>query len=248
MDMKLIIIAKNNEIKKLVRYHLKPVGFEIFDFDSPLEVIDILDEISPEMILFHAGDFPREWKPLLKLLRETKKKEDAVFILLKPDNFPFEEAAKANHLGVNGIISANFKEKQQVHQLEELFRRYRSLKDQRRFHRLAPGPQDRLQLMFTHPHKLSIITGKLIEISIQGASFIPGDPSQTRDLKRGQELPLCSLRVGDDIISLLARVSRNKEEIGLQFYSFETGGHHKLFRYIQSHSERELKKAIAASK
>ncbi len=248
MDMKLIIIAKNDEIKNFLSYHLKPVGFEVFDFDSPLEVIDNMDEIAPDMILFHAGDFPREWKPLLKLLRDTKNKEEVVFILLKPDNFPFEEAAKANHLGVNGIISADFQEKQQVHQLEELFRRYRSLKDQRRFHRLAPGPQDRIKLMFTHPYKLSIVTGKLMEISIQGASFMPDDPSQTRDLKRGQELPLCSLRVGDDVISLLAQISRNKKEIGLQFRSFETGGHHKLFQYIQSHSERELKNAITQSK
>ena len=82
--------------------------------------------------------------------------------------------------------------------------------------------------------------------SIKGASFLPADPAGTSDLKRGQRLPFCSLRAGEDIIALTCKVTRNRRELGLQFKSFETGGHHKLFQYIQSRSTRDLKSATAA--
>ncbi len=246
--MKALIVARNDEIKNLLTYHLKPVGFEIVHYKDPVKAIDNFEELDPQMILFHGQDFPRHWKPLLKLLREKKSKEEAVFILIKAPDFPMEEAAKASHLGINGMISADLKNKEEIYHLEELFRRYKSVKDKRKFHRLVPKNLDRIQLMFTHPYSTVIVTGSLAEISIQGASFKPADPSVTSDLKRDQEIPLCSLRVGEDVISLLCRVTRNKKEMGLQFVSFETGGHHKLFRYIQSRGGRELKAAVLSKK
>lgn len=246
--MKVLIVSQSEGIKNLLSYHLKPVGFDVVHYNDPVKAIDNLEELDPEMILYHTGDFPRHWKPLLKLLRQKKAKEETVFILLKGADFPFEEAAKASHLGINGIIDANLQEKQQVLQLEELFRRYRSIKDQRRFHRLVPNALDKLQLLFTHPYTLAIITGSLSEVSIKGASFKPSDPLATQDLKRGQEIPVCTLRVGEHIISILCQVTRNNGEMGLQFRSFETGGHHKLFQYIQTRADRELNLAIEKEK
>ncbi len=224
------------------------MGFDVVHYNDPVKAIDNLEELDPEMILYHTGDFPRHWKPLLKLLRQKKAKEETVFILLKGADFPFEEAAKAAYLGINGIIDANLQEKQQVLQLEELFRRYRTIKDQRRFHRLVPDALDKLQLLFTHPYTLAIITGSLSEVSIKGASFKPSDPLATQDLKRGQEIPVCTLRVGEHVISILCQVTRNNGEMGLQFRSFETGGHHKLFQYIQTRADRELNLAVEKEK
>lgn len=241
--MKALVVARSEALKNLLAYHLKPVGFEIVYYSDPVKLIDNLEELDPEMILCSAVDFPRHWKTLVKVLRENRSKEECVFIILAGE-LPFEEAAKATHLGVNGIIGADLTDKQQIRHLGQLFRRYRSVKDKRRFHRLILTPEDRLQLVFAHPRSSAIITGALVEISIQGASFKPVDQEATSDLRRGEEIPLAALRVGEDIITLICRVTRNKGELGLQFKSFETGGHHKLFQYIQSRSERELKSAI----
>ena len=244
--MKLLVVAQREDLKNLVVYHLNPLGFEIVFYSDPVKVIDNLDEIAPEMVIFNAQDFPRHWKPVLKLLRERRSKEQSVFVILVKDP-PFEEAAKASHLGINGIIDAGLSEKQQMHQLEQLYRRYRSMKDKRRFHRVIPSEIDSLTLIFSHPRTLALVTGSLVEISIRGASFRPYDPSLTADLKRDDLIPTCTLRAGDQLLNISARVTRNKEEIGLQFRSFETGGHHKLFEYIQSRSQRELKTALAAA-
>jgi len=243
--MKILIIAQEKELKDLLAQHLAPIGFEIEQITDPSEAIQRFEELQPEMIIFSAADFPEHWKLLLKLLREEKSKEESIFIILCGEDFPFEEAAKASYLGVNGIIKDDLADKKEMRRLTELFKRYRSIQDQRKFHRLIPLESDRLQLLFTNPQTMAIVTGKLAEISIQGASFLPSSPAMIKGLKRGQELALCSLRIGQNIISLNCRVTRSKNELGLQFKSFTTGGHHKLFNFIQKHSERSLKKAVS---
>jgi hypothetical protein len=242
--MKALVIARNDALKNLLAYHLKPLGFEVTYFGDPVKALEELERLEPEMILASAVDFPRHWKTLARVLREKRSKEECVFVLLA-GSLPFEEAAKATHLGVNGIVGADLSDKQQVRQLAQLYRRYRAVKDQRRFQRLVPTAQERLQLVFVHPRSSAIITGSLSEISIQGAGFKPAEPESTADLRRGEEIPLATLRVGEDLVTLVCQVSRNRGELGLQFSSFEPGGHHKLFRYIRSRSKRELQAAMA---
>jgi len=241
--MKAVVVARGDALKNTLSYHLKPLGFEVLCTSDPVKLLDSLEELEPELILVSAADFPRHWKPLVKVLRERRTKEECVFILLAAE-LPLEEAAKATHLGVNGIVGADLSDRQQARQLARLFRRYRSVKDQRRFHRLPLGPRDRVQLVFVHPRSSAIVTGQLSEISIQGAGFKPSSPDSAADLKRGEEIPLAALRVEEDIVSLSCRVTRNRGELGLQFTSFETGGHHKLFRFIQDRGARELKDAM----
>jgi hypothetical protein len=244
--MKLLVVSAKETLKHRLVYHFKPMGFEVLHYLDPVKAVQNLEELDPEIILYSAVDFPRHWKPMLKLLRERRDREECIFILLA-DAPPYEEGVKAVHLGINGIVDARAPEKQQIRQLEELFRRYRSVSDKRRFHRLLPTAQERLHLVFSHPRRLSLVTGELSEISIQGASFQPANPAVTADLRRDDELPLCTLRIGDDIIGVSCRIARNESDLGLQFRSFTTGGHHKLFQYIQGRAERELKLAAERS-
>jgi hypothetical protein len=218
------------------------VGFEVVHYEDPVKAIHNLEELDPEIVLYSAVDFPRHWKPMLRVLRDLRDREECVFVLLAEDP-PYEEGAKAVHLGVNGMVNASLPEKQQIRQLEELFRRYRSVSDKRRYHRLLPTAKERLELIFSHPRRLCLVTGTLNEISIQGASFQPSDAALTADLRRDDDLPLCTLRIEEDIVGLSCRITRNDSDMGLQFRSFSTGGHHKLYRYIQGRAERELKEA-----
>jgi hypothetical protein len=241
--MKLLVISAEESLKHRLAYHFKPMGFEVLYHSDPVKAIHDLEELDPEIILYSAVDYPRHWKPMLRVLRERWDREECVFILLAEDP-PYEEGVKAVHLGANGLVNAAVPEKQQIHQLEELLRRYRSVSDKRRFHRLLPTAQERLELVFSHPRRLCLVTGSLHEISIQGASFQPANPALIADLRRDDEITLCTLRIEDDIIGISCRITRNDSDMGLQFRSFTTGGHHKLFRYIQGRSERDLKQAI----
>ena len=76
--MKVLIVARSDEIKNMLAYHFQPIGFEIDQYNDPVKVINNIDELNPEMILYHIGDFPRHWKPLLKLLREKNKRRNGI--------------------------------------------------------------------------------------------------------------------------------------------------------------------------
>jgi hypothetical protein len=244
--MKMILVAAGTEHVSALGYHLKPLGFTLEHISHPLRVIEHLDELNPDAILFSVADFPRHWKPLLKVAREKRAREDLIFLLIAPVDFQMEEAAKAAHLGANGILKPNLTDKQELYRLEEIVRRYQAVQDKRNFARLVPSAPGEMGFAFTHPKRLAFVSGKVKEISIQGSSFLPARPSAVEDLAVGTELKNCSLKVGDRLIAVTCKVTRNREELGFQFLSFEEGGHHALLNYIQSRAARALKSAASA--
>jgi hypothetical protein len=246
--MKMILVAAGEEFTTSLRYHLKPLGFTLEHYASPLRVIEELDLINPQAIIFHAGDFPRHWKPLLQLARQDRPREELIFLLIAPASFELEDVAKAAHLGVNGILSENLGDRKELYRLEEIVRRYRSVEDKRNFTRLVPRAPDELGFAFTHPRRMALVTGRVREISIQGSSFLPTRSASVADLAAGSEIKDCSLKIEDLIISVTCRVTRNREEMGFQFLTFEEGGHRALLRYIQTRAERELKSVTSATK
>ena len=243
--MKMILVSSGAEFAVALGYHLKPLGFTLEHHTDPVRVIEQLDEYNPQAILFHAGDFPRHWKPLLMLARERKPREELIFLLIAPPDFELEDVEKAAHLGVNGILGTNLADKQELYRLEEIVRRYHTVADKRNFTRLVPRAVDELGFAFTHPNRLALVTGRVREISIQGSSFRPARPSAVEDLAVGSEIRNCSLKIENQIVSVNCKLTRNREELGFQFLTFQEGGHHTLLKYIQSRSERDLKTATS---
>ena len=178
---------------------------------------------------------------MLNILREKRSIEEAIFILITDDSFPFNEAAKAAFLKINGIISENLREKSVMFQLNDLIRRYKNLNDQRKFTRIVPNNYEQFKLVFTHPQQRYLVSGFISDISLEGSNFIPNNPSLTSDLTVNQKIPNCSLRVGEEIITVSCRIARKNRELGIEFESFEQEGHQKLFKYLMERPERDMK-------
>jgi DNA-binding response OmpR family regulator len=243
--MKLLLVASGDRYLNVLGFHLRPLGFAIEHLADPVQAVARLDEIEPEAVLFHAGDFPRHWKPALKMAREHHTREELIFVLITPADFEVEEAAKAAHLGANGIVGSDLTDKKELYRLEELFRRYRPMDDKRTVTRVVPGEEEALVFAFTHPVRRSLVAGKIREISIQGASFKPAPGSVVSDLEAGCRVPVCSLKLAEkSIVDLSARVTRNRSEMGFQFLDFETNGRSRLLAWIEARSERALKNAV----
>jgi len=243
--MKLLLVASSKEHANVLGYHLKPLGFELEQETDPVRAIQRFEEMQPQTILFDAVDFPRHWKPLLKLVRDKKPREEVIFLLVTASDFPMEDGAKAAHLGANGILGRNLSDKKELYRLEEIIRRYRSVRDKRNYTRLVPSAPERVGFAFTHPLRLSFVTGAVRELSIQGSSFLPSVSTAVADLPVGIEIPHCSLKVEDAVISVDCKLTRNREELGFQFLGFGEGGHNTLLKYIESRAQRELKSATA---
>ena len=95
--MKMILVAARGEQAISLGYHLKPLGFTVEHFADPVRVTERLEEIDPQAIVFDAGDFPRHWKPLLKLARAWAAMHGRGFVT--PDDIrPFIQPVLAHRV------------------------------------------------------------------------------------------------------------------------------------------------------
>ncbi len=238
---RVILVAAEPNLLEPLNYHLVPVGYHVEHMSDPVAVMRDLEELDPDMIIFDGADYPRQWKPLLKLLRGQWDPEESVFILITPDDFPFEEAAKAAYLGVNALMPAQVLSEHVVYRLEELLKRYKSIVDKRKSPRISPNETERFELLFTHPDRLELIGGVIGDVSLDGTRFFPWDAALTRDLRVDQRIRGCSLRIGSEIVTVNCRVVRNGHDLGLEFESFEANGDQTLFQYLVERPDRELR-------
>jgi CheY-like chemotaxis protein len=239
--MKALLLVDNDRIAEIARFYLRPLGFEVVRYRSPIKALDNLEEIDPDAIVISARDFPRHWKVITQVIRATKPKDKCIIVLLKGELFPFEEAAKAVHLGVNGVVRDNLDDRHEQSQFQRLLKRYVVVDESRVAERVAPSPWDRLDFMFAHPASYTPVAGRLETISISGLSFIPDNVSLAADLAVGDEIEDCSLRAGDRIISLSCRIVRADRVLGLSYAAIEDEDRRYLEAYIASCPEREMR-------
>ena len=239
--MKVLLVADKILTFNIPKSYLKPRGLELIHYRNPIKGMDNIDEIDPEIILFSAEDFPRHWKPFLRFLRETRPKADTAFVLLKGESFSFDEAAKANHLGVNGSIREMFEDRTELQSLEALITRYGAMNDERNNVRYVPERFDDLEFILTHPQSFMIVTGSLYDLSPGGASFVPDDPKTTANIPAGSVIPVCSIKLGETYESFACRVVRSSERLGLRFIDPSEALQRRIIEYIDGKAERDLR-------
>ena len=245
--MKIVLVAQRNELKEHIRNHFNPQGSEIIQYWNPIKAMDNIDEIEPDLVLFSALDFPRHWKPFLVYLRNSRDRDSTVFVLLKGDNFPFEEASKAHHLGANGIVHEDLENNREINRLKELVSRYKDILEARRERRYIPGPSDRIAFLFAHPETLRIITGRVEDISAGGLRVKPDFHEFVADLSPGAVLSGCSLRAGESIYTVDAMVIRNDQCLHVFFKTLSDADRSLVSAYLSAHVSRELNDAAHSS-
>ena len=238
--MKILLVSERDELRQFIKQNFIPRGAEIIQYYNPIKAMDNLDEVDPEVVLFSARDFPRHWKPFLVFLRDTRTREQCVFVLLRGDDFDHQEADKAQALAVNGIVDEQLRDRQELERLKELVNRYRDIGDARAEKRLVPTEVDSVRFVFTHPHKLEMIFGHVEDVSATGIAVVPFDRHKVMDLEVGSELPSCSLRTGNTTISFSARIVRNERALSLVFGDLTEGQRALIRGYVAQHTQREL--------
>jgi hypothetical protein len=236
--MKAMLVMASDKVADLSSYYLRPLGFDIIRYRNPVKAMDNVDEVEPDAIIVSAEDFPRHWKPFIQMIRMNHPKEKCIFLLLKGDRFPFDEAAKAVFLGVNGVVHENLKDKAELSRFQQVLKRYLALDDMRAAERFVPSIYDRLDFTFAHPETFAIVTGKIESISTRGISFRPDSHESVDGLTPGMDLPDCSIRIGEDIRSFACKLSRNGPVIALEFSGASEADRELISRYLASYAER----------
>lgn len=239
--MKALLLVDNDRIADIARFYLRPLGFEAIRYRNPVKAIDNLDEISPDAVVMSARDFPRHWKIVTRVIRSQRGKDDCIIVLLKGEYFPFEEAAKAVSLGVNGVVRDSLDDRREQAQFQRLLKRYVVVDESRVSDRVAPEPWDRLDFMFAHPRSLAPVAGRLETVSNSGFSFSPDSPALVSDLEPGVNIEDCSLRAGDRIISLSCTLVRVNHVLGLTISAMQDDDRRYYEAYLASCPEREMR-------
>lgn len=215
--MKVLLVAERESLRDAAARNLGPQRAEIIWYRNPIKAMDNLDEVEPQVVLFSAQDFPRHWKPFLALLRSTWDKSESIFILLNGDDFPKEEAAKAEALSVNGIVHENLEDARELNRLRNILSDYSELYEARGDRRAPVDASDHVELVMTHPVSLRLITGRVEDVSVSGLAFLADNPAVAESLERGTRFPGSTLRIGSAIYLVSTRVARPGRRLGLEF-------------------------------
>jgi len=238
--MKALIVVQDDAVAEVVSFYLQPLGLDIIHYRDPIKALDNLDEIMPDAVIMSARDFPRHWKAIVVGLRSSRPKSACAVILLKGDYFPFEEAAKAAYLGVNGVVKEDLSDKAELDRFQQLLKRYVEVDDARVSDRHAPGPWDRLGFIFGHPETNQPIAGAIETISSSGLSFIPETSAAVSDMEPGIVIEEASLRLDRDILSMRCKLMRNGPVMAFSFEGCEPE-RDAIAEYIAGRAEREIK-------
>lgn len=232
--MKVLIIALSPFVRKILENNFSRSGLVCIQYTNPLKAMDNLYEIDPEVVICSAIDFPRHWKLVLKEFREQRDLEDYVFILSVRKEFEFEEAAKSLFLGNNGLLNEDQDEKEIIKQLEYLFSRYLSFQPNILKPVFIPGRREKIDFVLNHPRTLQLISGHVIRLSEESASFKPDFPHMTSSIQAGTILEECALSLGNDIIYCKFKCQSNNNLMQLDFLDINPEQRKKLKSYLDS--------------
>ena len=239
--MKLLLVSGSDERLNLISHYVKPLGFEIIAYNQILKAMDNIDEIDPQAIIINARDFPRHWKTMVQFVRNERVKEACPIIILTGEGFPIEEASKASFLGVSGVINETLGSSLETDRLQGILGRYTPVDERRKTRRFLTESWQRFGFVTILPAEHILVTGEVKNISSGGTLFLPDNPSSMKDIFITMELPDCSLRAGDALLSPVCRIARTGRFISIEFLSFPDGEQETLNKYLENIPLMELR-------
>lgn len=124
--MKVLLISENQNHTTLLVSAIDDCGLDCIHYRWFMKALDNVEEISPDLIVIDAMDFPRHWKVLAQYVTSSIFDEPVKVILYAPDNFSEEDIKKSKALKVFGMIQS--KDKLEVKKnIEELSEKARNI-------------------------------------------------------------------------------------------------------------------------
>lgn len=236
--MTILIIAGDKTLKTKFQKYFGQIGYSVIQYVNPLKAIDNLEEISPDVLICNASDYPRHWKIVVKEIRENRNRSEVATVLLIADDFDSSEANKATTLGVNILFPVTIETIEDLEKLNNKICRYKSPPGLFKKSSWLPEKENTVSFVFCHPEDFRMIAGHLVELSTAGGVFRPSEPGEIADLEVGTVIEACSMKAGSLLISLRVRVTDNLGTLSIAFISFESNGFENFLN--------ELRRSIAA--
>lgn len=236
--MKMMLVSDTAHLKPFLEQNFTFQQADVIHYDNPIKGMDNLAEIQPEIVLFSATDFPRHWKPFVMFLRNTFTRRETIFVLLINEDFPADEAEKAEYLQVNAILDEDLTSVQTLERIRGIIARYHQNIDVRRYVRYVPRHDDPIEFLFTNPYTFQFVYGSVVDISAGGLRFRPGDEAVLATMDLETDISMASLLIDDVIVPVRLRVIRISETIGAEFTDLSVETEKMIIDFIQGRMER----------
>ncbi len=233
--MIIMLVGNDPTLKKRFQSFFTPLGYSVIQYSRPLKAMDNMDEVAPQILVCCTSDYPRHWKLIIKQLRESRTRDESVAILAVPKDFPAEEANKAAFLGVNILYPERMETLEDFQELNVRISRYVTPPERPQFNTWIPGKEDKVSFIFRHPEEYRMVSGRFTELNPAGGVFRPDDPADIQELKTGTIIENGSLKAGDSLLSLNARIIRNSGTLSLAFVEFSDDGFQDLLEEMNMH-------------
>jgi hypothetical protein len=106
-------------------------------------------------------------------------------------------------------------------------------------HHFFVEPWHHVGLLIANLSGKSILIADVKTISANGLSFSPASPLPPQAVTLNKELPLCSLRAGDALLSPVCRISGVDKTISLEFVSFPDDERRVFDQYLEKFQLQE---------
>ncbi len=238
--MILLVVARETRLVDLLSGYFTSQGGNVIHYRNPIKAMDNLEEIQPDAVAFFTQDFPRHWKPFVRYYRNLKSKDTGLCVLFTGNLFTEDEAAKSQLLEINGLIPYDQDDHLLCDSFQEIIQRYGFLEDNRQYRRYAPRQYDNISFIFNHPENFTLVTGTILDVSMEGVRFFPDSPDKTVNLEENRILQDCSLQIEDEIFTFSARIFRNNKVLSLIFIDAAEQFQEALSAFISSAPERAV--------
>ena len=236
--MRAMLVSTREELREALALHFSPHQMEIVRYGHPLKAMDNLEELRPDVILWSTRDYPRHWKPFMPLLRQSFDRDDCAMVLLHNNDLVAKETEALKILGINGMVLEDLTDPDTISQLRGIISRYKPISENRGVRRYTVKSHDRISALFANPRTLRLVRGRVEDISPRGFRFLPNSAESARGIEMDASVSPVSLRVGDEVMNLNARVVEAGQTISFTFHGLDKESSDRLATYLAASETR----------
>ncbi|PIE97553.1 MAG: hypothetical protein CR988_07460 [Treponema sp.] len=211
--MKVMLISENiKSCEKVIRI-IEKHNIALVNYRFPMKALDNIEEISPDVVIINAINFPRHWKVIVQYINTYIKKVDEykypTIILLINNSFKNDDFDKASHLNIDTFINIEDEKPDEYEKLNHIFACKEKGKEEMKA----------INFLFTEPKSNKIVTGTVNDIADNSIRFLPENSETVFNLKAGEILSNTLLQIGKNRFTPQCKVT-NKNGNLFEF-SFE---------------------------
>jgi len=218
--MKALVIADDDVVLNRLTSLLGAQGYDCIVYRWLLKALDNVEEIKPHLVVISAQDYPRHWKTFVQYISALANTNTPKVILYIDSDFSQDEKAKAQILGISGVLPANCTDDEFAGVIQSLQKHISPKKNESMADKTS-AQIEKTYFIYTSPVNNAYVTGTVSSFDGALLSFIPDSGYDKGKLIKGMNIAPCTLENGGHIYPVTAVVKEISSSADMNAVVFE---------------------------